>query len=444
MNCEILRTLYVKANGEILCNDDQGEQVSLALLDIASKSPRLTDVFANEKYQHMRAAFAAGQVPWPSICENCALLRPDEPFGADLIAQGVIQKIQLETSLACALKCPSCSNMAQLRNRPGSVHMPIALVTQMLTELTQEGFRIETIEFCGQGEPLNHPRFHDLLAEVIRLCPDTRLRLVTNGNHDHGAKIGRQLIHETIVSIDGVHQQSYAQYRVNGRVERALAFLRDAVALKQEIGGSVIWKYILFTSNDSDAEILEAQRVAHEIGVDRLWFVHGHGPMRSQTFTFENARTFPIAYPRVKLESHPSYNRKAKVWNNLGPGTCLGGAPGTVWLDNFVLHGNGTASLSGWINAAAPHFDQVRLALNDGEWTGIACDIHRHDVTDANPLFANPVCGFDVTIAVSGNITEPLSLCFSLTEGESEVSLMELTIPTLAPKAVAVGAGEGI
>ena len=407
----------------------------------------------------MRAAFAAGEVPWPGICEHCALLRPDEPFGADLIAQKIIQKIQLETSLACALKCPSCSNMTQLRSRPGSVHMSIALIANMLTELTQAGFRIETIEFCGQGEPLNHPRFRDILTTIRQLCPDTRLRLVTNGNHDHSAKIGAHLIHETIVSVDGVHQDSYAQYRVNGRVERALAFLRDAVAVQRELGGTVIWKYILFTSNDSDAEILEAQRVAQEIGVDRLWFVHGHGPMQSRKFTFENARSFPIVYPRVKLQSHPSYNRTARIWNKLGPGVCLGGAPGAVWLDNLVLHGNGTASLSGWINAAAPRFDQIRLALNDGEWTGFACDIHRHDVTAANPLFVNPVCGFDVTIAIAENAAENMSICFSLTEGEPEVSLLELTIPASPHPAdpepadidearpgptASAGAGEGI
>jgi len=29
MNCDILSTLYVKSNGEILCNDDFGERISL-------------------------------------------------------------------------------------------------------------------------------------------------------------------------------------------------------------------------------------------------------------------------------------------------------------------------------------------------------------------------------------------------------------------------------
>jgi len=426
MNCEILRTLYVKANGEIPCNDDQGEQVSLGRLHSAAEGTGIVALLEGATFEHLRACFSSGRIPWPDLCESCALLRPNEPFGPDLLARKVLQKIQIETSLACALKCPSCSNLSQLRIRRGPVHLPIPLISRMLTELAEAGYRIETLELCGQGEPLNHPQFPELLACLRRNAPQSRLRLVTNANHDYTAKIGAVPIEETIVAIDGARQESYAQYRVNGRLERALSFLRDCVSAQHRLGGKVIWKYILFTSNDSAEELVEAQRLAHEIGVDHLWFVHGHGEMRSQKFTFENAAQFPVAYPRVKLESHPSYNRSARVWNNLGPGKRLSGPGGALWLDSFALHGNGVASLAGWVNLAHTGFDRARVSLDDGPWQELPCDISRPDVLAATPLFTQAQCGFDAQIATPPGLAAPRRLLVSLSSGTTELTRIEL------------------
>ncbi|MDP2520891.1 radical SAM protein [Shimia thalassica] len=429
MNCEILRTLYVKANGEVLCNDDMGEQILLGSLSEDPDSSGIVELFENEKYQHIRNSFQSGDAPWPGICENCALFRPDEPFSGDLLSQKVIQKIQLETSLACALKCPSCSGPAQLRSRLGSVHLSVMLVRKLMKELSENGYKVENIEFCGQGEPLNHPKFQAVLKEIQDVYPDTRLRLITNGNHDYVKKVGDNLIHETIVSIDGAFQDSYEKYRVNGKWERAATFLKECLKVQRSKGGKVIWKYILFTSNDSDEEIVEAQRIATDIGVDRLWFVHGHGDMRSTKFTFANASKFPLVYPRVKVESHPSYNRAARSWNNLGPGECVGRLGGALWLDTFIVHANDTVSLIGWVNAVCAGFDKVRVSMNDGPWMPLACDITRADVIHTFPQFIQENCGFDALVSSSQiKGQDNIVLFFSLTSSEEEVAVIQLEL----------------
>lgn len=141
MNCEILRTLYVKANGEILCNDDQGEQVVLGIPDYESDSLGIDSLFANRHYDHIRASFANGVVPWPGICEKCAFLRRLEAFSCDLLSTRVIQKIQFESSLSCALRCPSCSNKTQLEIRDGPVHFPLEWMSNLLAELSFNSYK---------------------------------------------------------------------------------------------------------------------------------------------------------------------------------------------------------------------------------------------------------------------------------------------------------------
>ncbi len=55
MNCEILSTLYVRANGEIPCDDDAGERIALGEA-VADPAFSVTSVFRNESYASIRAA----------------------------------------------------------------------------------------------------------------------------------------------------------------------------------------------------------------------------------------------------------------------------------------------------------------------------------------------------------------------------------------------------
>jgi organic radical activating enzyme len=429
MNCEILRTLYVKANGEILCNDDQGEQVVLGIPDYESDSLGIDSLFANRHYDHIRASFANGVVPWPGICEKCAFLRRLEAFSGDLLSTRVIQKIQFESSLSCALRCPSCSNKTQLEIRGGPVHFPLEWMSNLLAELSFYSYTVQLIEFCGQGEPLNHPQFNQLLALTRQLMPNTPIRVITNGNHGFEAKIGSELVHEMLVSIDGATQESYVKYRVNGQIEKAFAFLRDSVRMLIPRGGRVVWKYILLTSNDSQDELIKAQEIAHEIGVSRLWFVHGHGDMKSTKHSFDNPLSVPVQYPNVKIESHPSYNSHSHSINDIGPATHVAGVDGMLWIDTAVLHSNNTLTLTGWVNSQGRRLKTLYVGIDGGQRSQIFLDIRRDDVIAMYPEFKSSHCGFDVlkrlgTIYRSTCIQ--LRFCLVLSSGEKSFFRLDL------------------
>ncbi len=94
----------------------------------------------------------------------------------------------------------------------------------------------------------------------------------------------RRLVHsgidEVTFSIDGATPESYATYRKRGDFAKAIRNLRAAAGEKQRAARDVPfinWRYILFTHNDSEAEMQLARTMAAEMGVDRLcWELTDH------------------------------------------------------------------------------------------------------------------------------------------------------------------------
>ena len=93
-------------------------------------------------------------------------------------------------------------------------------------------------------------------------------------------RLVRSGIDEVTFSIDGATAASYATYRRRGDFDKAIRNLRFAADEKRAIGSDLPflnWRYILFTHNDSDAEMAQARALASEIGVDRLcWELTDH------------------------------------------------------------------------------------------------------------------------------------------------------------------------
>ena len=149
MNCEILNVLYVKANGEILCHDDFGERISLNWVR-PEETFSMDAVFAGPKHQHIRDSFAAGKVPWDGICQNCAFFRPLEPFsnGPNFAGQPKhLRMIQIESSLACPLACPCCSQSEQIATRPKPHIMPLETFEAVAAACAREGYTPGAFEY---------------------------------------------------------------------------------------------------------------------------------------------------------------------------------------------------------------------------------------------------------------------------------------------------------
>ena len=310
-----------------------------------------------------------------------------------------------------------CANSQQIKTRKGGVHFSVAMLTTLLESLKENAYQCHALEFAGQGEPLNNPNFSELLTVARQIYPKMLQRVITNGNHHYADRMGTELIEEIIVSVDGSFQESYEKYRIKGNIAQAFEFIKDAVTIQKPLGGSVTWKYILFETNDSEEEILEAQRIAQEIGVTRLWFVHSHTANRSKKYRHDNLHTLPIYSPNVDIGSHPSYFRDIKTLYPIGSPTRLKdniSTPCHMHIDRVVLYDNKSIAFSGWV-LALKDIMHINITINQHKFDNFTLNITRTDILEFNPAFSETVSGFDSFCILKELGTSPhLAILFSV------------------------------
>ena len=393
MHCEIFETLYIKANGEIPCNDDAGENVILDQipLETGAFSPRA--FYQGERMQSIRSAFLKESYPWENICNQCALFRqheiPDDGFGSR------IRKVQLEPSLYCNLRCAGCCNMTQRKTKAHPLNMPPSSYRQILSGILNDGYSVGTIEYCGQGEPLMHPHFSGLVDISREVMPRTRQRLFTNANFDFKEKIGNCFLDEIFISCEGITQHSYEQYRQNGNLKQVLKFIRNAV--RSGSGNRrryVVWKYILFEWNDTEKELIKAQKVAEDIGVDTLLFVFTHSRGKSVRFTPESIHELPVVSGIVVTNHTPILeNRKMNYCEPLHLERYTTSKEDLFFLDEISLVDQRMVILRGW-HLTSLRKEGLYVSFEGGAPIEISNRQYRPEVRSAYPRFRQPHAGF--------------------------------------------------
>jgi hypothetical protein len=243
--------------------------------------------------------------------------------------------------------------------------------------------------------------------------------------------MGTEYVEETVVAIDGAYQESYEKYRVKGDISKAFKFMKDAIEFQKPKGGLVVWKYVLFETNDSEEELLEAQRLGDQLGVSRLWFVHSHTSNRSKRYTYENPHTVPIISSRVKIDSHPSYFRHAitivptKIPDrNFGDNSivCL------MHIDRIVIHANRSIGISGWA-ASQSDLSHVSLSVDDNYIGDLSFVVRRPDVVAPHAAFKETLCGFDSLLPFNQTAIESgKSLRFDFFDNKTKVASFGLAI----------------
>ena len=382
----------MRTNGDIPCYDDAGAGI---ILGRVSPGRSLGECLQNEHFTHIRTALRSGFAPWGDVCASCAMLRPNEPF-ADLLASKRIVTFQVEPTLACALACPACTRTVDVRDRPKPLKMSLETFETALRGLRDGGYSVEQIEYCGNGEPLNHPRFSDFVRAARGFFPETRQRLVTNGNFSYLRCLENVGVDEFIVSCDGARQGSYEKYRVNGCIADVFKFMAD---IPPEAGGrrqTKIWKYILFEFNDSDDELIEAQNKAVELGCDGLMFVLTHSAFRSQRYTRANFGGAPLRTPRAFFDCTPIQKKDLLPLERETSATPFVHADGWIaMVDEISCEDNGVMAMRGWVLADSD-VAEIEVYHNSRLVGRPGLAALRLDVLRAFPEFKRPNSGFSL------------------------------------------------
>ncbi len=181
-------------------------------------------------------------------------------------AWGCPPELIIEPTSHCNLRCPLCpSGNKTLQRKAG--FMDMGLYRKIIDDVRGKACNVL---LYGLGESFLHKEF----LEMIRYARDAGLytSLSTNGHYlsDPDALIDSGL-DSLILSIDGVTQETYSQYRVGGDLAKVMEGTRALEDAKLRRGSKTPYtrlQFILFRHNEHEVE--EAHRLAKELGVDRM------------------------------------------------------------------------------------------------------------------------------------------------------------------------------
>ena len=193
--------------------------------------------------------------------------------------------IMVEPTNFCNLKCPLCpSGNGQMRRPRGN--MSIDDFKQLVDQVADRAFMMM---MWNQGEPYLNACFN----EMVRYAHEKDIFTFTSTN-GHYIRTDAQAeaivdsgLDEIIVSLDGVDQETYAQYRVGGNIDRVFNGVHRLIQAKKRLGVEVPLvnlQFIVMRHNEQDMAAAEAK--ARELGVDKFLV------KTAQVYTDTEAETF--------------------------------------------------------------------------------------------------------------------------------------------------------
>ena len=283
--CLMCDSLYVKANGEFPCWDDVGEDL---ILRVVEEKPLLaqeeTGLFDFSGLVEIRKAFLEGRAPHPDLCSKCAVWGHGK---AESLNPKEMRVLHIEPAYLCQLACPQCIvPKLRLELKKPPYYMTLPYYEGLLKQLRRDGVeKIRFVHFEGRGDPLLNKNLGDMVRLTREIYPGTFTKVTSHGNYPFRPWMLESGLDLLRLSVDGAFDDSYAQYRVGGKLQKALKLMRDIRDHRRETESHlrVEWKYILFEWNDSDDELREAARLSDELEVD-LRFCLTHTPGKSQRF----------------------------------------------------------------------------------------------------------------------------------------------------------------
>ncbi|MBF0233114.1 MAG: SPASM domain-containing protein [Desulfamplus sp.] len=197
----------------------------------------------------------------------------------------------IEPTVHCTLKCCGCihsmTDMTQFRDY-GFLDLD-ALYSWVTPYLSH----IKNIRYFNYGETFIHPKAIEFCADIKKANPEISLIIATNGMPLHSSKKRQQLIASNVdaiyFSIHGSCQESVSQYMTDKfNFDKMMYILADLAEIRKAKGVTkpeLVWKYLLFQWNDTDAHIRRAKELACQVGVDSILFTLTNAPSPSKRFT---------------------------------------------------------------------------------------------------------------------------------------------------------------
>lgn len=219
--------------------------------------------------------------------------------------------LSIEPTTACNLGCPECPSGLKQFTRPTG-KLDLKLHERMLREA---GLQVFYINYYFQGEPFLHPDF----LQLIRQAKKHRIYTATSTNAhfitpQKAEEIVRSGLDRLIISIDGLTQQTYENYRVHGRLDKVIEGTRLLIDAKKRLSSKtphLIFQFLAVRPNEH--EIPQVFALGKEMGIDEVRI------KTAQLYDYEHGNPLMPAqekYSRYVRQHDGTYRLKYRTGNH--------------------------------------------------------------------------------------------------------------------------------
>jgi radical SAM protein with 4Fe4S-binding SPASM domain len=219
--------------------------------------------------------------------------------------------LSIEPTTACNLACPECPSGLKEFSRPTG-KLNLELHEKMLQQVHKSVFYIN---YYFQGEPFLNPKF----LSFIRQAKQYNIYTATSTNaHFIDQKKAEEIVQSgldrLIISIDGLTQETYQNYRVNGKLEKVIAASNFLIKAKKKAKSNtpfLIFQFLAVAPNEH--EIPEIYQLGKSLGIDEVRI------KTAQLYDYQNGNPLMPKnekYARYKQQKDGSYKLKYKTGNH--------------------------------------------------------------------------------------------------------------------------------
>jgi MoaA/NifB/PqqE/SkfB family radical SAM enzyme len=180
-----------------------------------------------------------------------------------------INKLSVDASTICQLKCPECSTTKGIIKN-GIIGSGF-LSFNDFKKLIDDNPSINEIELSNWGEIFLNPE----LILIIKYAFEKQIKL-TAGNGVNFNTVSDEMIEALVkyqfgyinVSIDGVCQETYSQYRIRGNYDTVIKNIKKINSYKQKYNSKLpmlSWQFIIFGHNEY--EISRVKELCKELNM---------------------------------------------------------------------------------------------------------------------------------------------------------------------------------
>jgi radical SAM protein with 4Fe4S-binding SPASM domain len=147
---------------------------------------------------------------------------------------GMPVSVSMELTNNCNLNCPECYQGSGRMNRNRGF-MDIDLFKKVIKELSPY---LYNTNIYFQGEPMLHPLFFSFLSNSKKV----HTTVSTNGHflsEENSERIVKSGLNKLIISLDGIDQDTYSLYRINGNVGTVIDGIKKVTTAKKKFNSSM-------------------------------------------------------------------------------------------------------------------------------------------------------------------------------------------------------------